>query len=86
MSSIYRTTAKNPKGHGHQGNVKKWEIWSRVKCAEERAEMKEFGVTDADEWKLATPCKLTTKKADELILILERVGHEYKMINVNLIK
>ena len=28
MSSIHRTTAKNPKGHGHQGNVKKWEIWS----------------------------------------------------------
>ena len=86
MSSIYRTTAKNPKRHGHQGNVKKYEVWSRVKCAEERAEMKKFGVTDADEWRLATPVKLTTKKADELILLLERAGHEYKIINVNLIK
>lgn len=79
-------TSRKAVRHGHQGNVKKWEIWSRVKCAEEREEMKKFGVTDADEWKLATPVKLTTKKADELILILERVGHEYKMINVNLIK
>jgi hypothetical protein len=80
MSSIHRTTAKNPKRHGHQGNVKKYEVWSRVKCAEEREEMKKFGVTDADEWKLAHPCKLTANETTDLRLILERVGHEIQLI------
>ena len=86
MSSIYRTTAKNPKRHGHQGNVKKYQVLSRVKCAEERAEMKEFGITDADEWTLAHEGKLTENKAADLVLRLKRIGHDTKTINLNLIK
>ena len=86
MSSIHRTTAKNPKGHGHHGNVKKYQVLSRVKCAEERAEMKEFGITDVDEWTLAHEGKLTANKASDLRLRLERIGHDTKTINVNLIK
>ena len=79
-------TSRKAVRHGHQGNVKKSQVLSRVKCAEEREEMKEFGITDADEWTPAHEGKLTTKKAIELILILERIGHETKTINLNLIK
>ena len=83
--SLPNTTRKAVR-HGHQGNVKKYQVLSRVKCAEERTEMKEFGITDADEWTLAHEGKLTANKAADLVLRLERIGHEYKMINLNLIK
>lgn len=83
--SLPNTTRKAVR-HGHQGNVKKYQVLSRVKCAEERAEMKEFGITDADEWTTAHEGKLTASKATDLVLRLERIGHEYKMINLNLIK
>ena len=83
--SLPNTTRKAVR-HGHKGNVKKHQVWSRVKCAEERAEMKEFGITDADEWTLAHEGKLTANKASDLRLRLERIGHETKTINLNLIK
>ncbi len=79
-------TSRKAVRHGHKGNVKKYQVWSRVKCAEERAEMKEFGITDADEWTLAHEGKLTANKADDLALRLERIGHETKTINLNLVK
>lgn len=72
--------------HGHKGNVKKYQVWKRVKCAKEREEMKQFGITDADEWKLAHEGKLTEKKADDVAMRLERMGQETKTINLNLIK
>jgi hypothetical protein len=79
-------TSRKAVRHGHQGNVKKYQVLSRVKCAEERAEMKEFGITDADEWTLAHEGKLTANKAADLVLRLERIGHDTKTINLNLIK
>lgn len=72
--------------HGHKGNVKKYQVWSRVKCAQERKEMKELGITDSDEFTLAHEGKLTANKADALVLRLERIGHETDTINLNLIK
>jgi hypothetical protein len=48
--------------------------------------MKEFGITDADEWTTAHEGKLTASKAADLRLRLERIGHDTKTINLNLIK
>ena len=79
-------TSRKAVRHGHKGNVKKYQVLSRVKCAEERAEMKEFGITDADEWTVAHEGKLTANKAADLRLRLERIGHATKTINLNLIK
>ena len=79
-------TTRRAVRHGHQGNVKKYQVLSRLKCAEEREEMKEFGITDADEWTLAHEGKLTASKAADLRLRLERIGHATKTINLNLNK
>jgi hypothetical protein len=78
-------TSRKAVRHGHKGNVKKYQIWSRIKCAEERKEMKEFGIMDAGEWTLAHEGRLTKNKADALVLRLERIGHETKTINTKLI-
>jgi len=72
--------------HGHKGNVKKYQILSRIKCDKEREEMKELGVVDADVWKLAHLGLLTESKAADLILRLERIGHTTRTINLNLAK
>ena len=79
-------TSRKAVRHGHQGNVKKYQVFSKVKCAQERAEMKEFGITDADEFTLAHEGKLTANRAADLVLRLELIGHVTKTINLNLIK
>jgi hypothetical protein len=78
-------TSRKAVRHGHKGNVKKYQIWSRVKCAKERKEMKEFGIIDAGKWTLAHKGRLTANKADQLVLLLEGRGHETKTINTKLI-
>ena len=86
LGSGLPNTSRKAVRHGHQGNVKKYQVFSKVKCAQERAEMKEFGITDADEFTLAHEGKLTANRAADLVLRLELIGHVTKTINLNLIK
>ena len=67
--------------HGHKGNTKNWQVQYRSNAAE-RAEKKEFGCTNVDEWAISPNLRLT--QADRLIDKLIAMGDEYKLINLNL--
>ena len=71
------------RSHGHKGNTKNWQVHYRDNAAE-RAEKKEFGCTDVDKWEVSPNFRLT--QADRLIVKLERMRYEYKLINLNLLK
>ena len=83
MSSIHRNTSQDPKRHGHKGNTKNWQVQYRDNAAE-RAEKKEFGCTDVDEWTVSPNLRLT--QADRLIDRLVRMKCEYKLINTKVTK
>jgi hypothetical protein len=65
-------------------NIKKYQVWSRSKNAEEIAEMKEFGITDVGAFKLAHEGKLTLTRAITLSCRLQKSGFETKTINLNI--
>ena len=71
------------RSHGHKGTTKNWQVHYRDNVAE-RAEKKEFGCTDVDKWEVSP--KFTLTQADRLIVKLERMRYEYKLINLNLLK
>jgi hypothetical protein len=71
-------TARKPKRHGHQGNVKKYQVLSRY-LESERIEMAKQGIKDVDKWTLAHQGILTQKKAFDVMDRLERLGMESKL-------
>tara|TARA_B110000091_G_scaffold57696_1_gene63363 strand:+ start:194 stop:478 length:285 start_codon:yes stop_codon:yes gene_type:complete len=71
-------------GDYRMSNVKKYQVWSRSKNAEEIAEMKEFGIADAGTFKLAHEGKLTLTRAIILACRLQKSGLETKTINLNI--
>lgn len=70
--------AKRPTRHGHSGNSKNWQVHYRDSAAE-RAEQKEFGCTNVDDWTISPA--LRRNQADSMIERLERIGCEWKLIN-----
>lgn len=78
-------TARKAKRHGHQGNVKKYQVLSRY-LESERVEMAKQGIKNVDEWTKAHEGTLTQKKAFDVMARLDRLGMEYKLINLNTIK
>lgn len=76
----YPNTSRKAVRHGHQGNVKKWQVQWRD-SAEIRAEKKEFGCTKVDDWNSTPPLRLT--QAERLIDRLEVGRCECKLINLN---
>lgn len=78
-------TARKAKRHGHQGNVKKYQVFSRYPESE-RIEMAYQGIKNVDEWTLAHQGILTQKKAFDVMGRLDRLGMESKLINLNTTK
>ena len=74
-------TARKQTRHGHTGNSKNWQVHYRDNAAE-RAVKKEFGCTGVDDWLISPNFRLT--QAVRMIDRLERMGCEYKLINLNL--
>jgi len=83
MSGTNKNTSQDPKRHGHTGNTKNWQVQYRDNAAE-RAEKKEFGCIGVDKWDVSPNLRQT--QADQLIDKLERMGCEWKLVNLNLIK
>ena len=67
--------------HGHKGNAKKWQVQYRENAAE-RAEKKEFGCIDVDAWVCSPKLRLT--QADRMVDRLEKMGCEWRLINLEL--